>query len=161
MTAAACGGTDEVSAGGTSPLAGSAVSDSARADSVASAGDVAAAAAGNQVFATDAYLYLAGTDTGNLVLSPASIRLALAMTWAGAGGDTAAQMAGTLHFDLPADRMHAALNAIDALLGSRNREEAPGPDGQSLFLVRPASDGASVSRLMLIQNWHKEFGDRD
>ena len=75
MTAAACGGTDEVSAGGTTPLAGSAVSDSARADSAAPAGDVAAAAAGNQAFATDAYLYLAGTDTGNLVLSPASIRL--------------------------------------------------------------------------------------
>ncbi len=140
MTAAACGGTEEVSAGGTTPLVGSAVSDSARMDSTASAGDVAAAAAGNQAFSAEAYLQLAGADAGNLVLSPASIRLALAMTWAGADGDTAAQMADTLHLDLPADRMHAALNAIDALLDSRNREEAPGPDGLERKVVLTISN---------------------
>ena len=140
MTAAACGGTDEVSAGGTTPLAGSAMSDSARAESAASAGDIATAAAGNQAFSAEAYLYLAGADAGNLVLSPASIRLALAMTWAGADGDTAVQMADALHLDFPADRMHAALNAIDALLDSRNREEAPGPDGQERKVVLTISN---------------------
>ena len=57
------------------------------------------------------------------------------MTWAGAGGATAGQMAEVLHFDLPADQMHAALNAVDALLASRNREENPGPNGEERKVV--------------------------
>jgi len=51
--------------------------------------------------------------------------------------------------------------SLSVLDPARFNTYAPGPDGQSLFLVRPASDGASVSRLMLIQSWQKEFGDRD
>ena len=46
----------------------------------------AAAVAGNRSFAVDAYLQAASAAGGNVVLSPASIRLALAMTWAGADG---------------------------------------------------------------------------
>ena len=34
------------------------------------------------------------------------------MTYAGAAGKTAEQMAGTLHFDLPADRLHAAFGSL-------------------------------------------------
>jgi hypothetical protein len=34
---------------------------------------------------------------------------------------------------------------------------APGIDGQSFFLIRPVVSG-SPNQLMLIQNWHTEFG---
>ena len=54
--------------------------------------------------------------TGNLVLSPFSISLALAMTYAGARGDTESQMAETLHFNLPQAEMHAAFNSPDLAL---------------------------------------------
>jgi serpin B len=83
-------------------------------------GDVAAVAAGNNAFAAAAYALLAAKEPGNLVYSPASIRLALAMTYAGARGQTAAEMAGVLRFDLEPGALHAAFNALDQELASRN-----------------------------------------
>ena len=41
------------------------------------------------------------------------------MTYAGAGGQTASQMADTLRFSLPQDRLHPAFNALDLELASR------------------------------------------
>jgi len=76
--------------------------------------DLATLVEGNNTFAYDLYRALR-TDTGNLLLSPYSISLALAMTYAGARGDTERQMAETLHF-LPQDEMHAAMNALDQAL---------------------------------------------
>ncbi|MCB2223450.1 MAG: serpin family protein [Actinobacteria bacterium] len=133
VVAAACDAGGSASAG--ESQAGLAASDVARAAADAPAPDVAAAVAGNRAFAADAYAVLTPTADGNLVFSPASIRLALAMTWAGADGATAEQMAAALHFDLAPDDMHAALNAVDALLASRNREEPPGPDGAERTVV--------------------------
>jgi serpin B len=76
--------------------------------------------AGNTEFATDLYGKLR-TQEGNLFLSPYSISTALAMTYGGARGETARQMAQTLHFDLPEDELAPAfgdmengLNAIQA-----------------------------------------------
>jgi len=54
----------------------------------------------SNAFAFDLYAKLATADNGNLFFSPNSIQTALAMTWAGARGDTSAQMATVLH--LPA-----------------------------------------------------------
>jgi serpin B len=48
-------------------------------------------------FALDLYAQLQSTTGGNLFASPFSIATALAMTYAGAGGDTAQQMASVLH----------------------------------------------------------------
>ncbi|MEN4100873.1 MAG: serpin family protein, partial [Anaerolineaceae bacterium] len=56
---------------------------------------------------------------GNLFYSPYSISLALAMTYAGARGDTAAQMADVLHFELTQEQLHPAFNKLDETL---NRE---------------------------------------
>ena len=46
----------------------------------------------NNQFATDLYAQLAGKD-GNIFFSPTSLQTALAMTWAGARGQTAEEMA--------------------------------------------------------------------
>lgn len=58
------------------------------------------AAAGKSIdaFALDFYAQLQGTTGGNLFVSPFSAATALAMAYAGAGGETAQQMASVLHF---------------------------------------------------------------
>jgi serpin B len=73
---------------------------------------------GNTAFAFDFYHQVNGQD-GNLVYSPYSISLAMAMLYAGAGGETASQVAGTLHFTLPPGRFHPALNALSLDLARR------------------------------------------
>lgn len=74
--------------------------------------DLAALQAGNRRFAMDLYQALR-TQPGNVMLSPYSISQALAMTYAGARGQTAVQMAQVLHFDLPPERLHPAFNRLD------------------------------------------------
>ncbi len=67
--------------------------------------ELRALAKSDNAFAVDFYARArARNGTGNLVFSPFSISTALAMTLAGARGDTAAQMAKVLHLDGPTDR---------------------------------------------------------
>jgi serpin B len=66
---------------------------------------------GNTAFALDLYAKLR-TEDGNLFFSPYSISTALAMTRAGARGDTAAEMDKVLHFTLSQDRLHPAFAAL-------------------------------------------------
>jgi serpin B len=89
-------------------------------------------AADNQAFALAAYHTLAG-DSGNLVFSPASISIALAMTYAGAAGTTATEMASAMHFTLPPERLHPAFDALDLALGARG-EGKLGADGGPMRL---------------------------
>src|SRR6202140_3577027 len=65
---------------------------------------------GNNAFAVALYGQLR-SQPGNLFFSPESISTALAMTYAGARGDTATEMANTLHFTLPSERLHPAMAA--------------------------------------------------
>jgi serpin B len=90
--------------------------------------DLAELVAGNSAFAFDLYQAIRGEED-NLFLSPYSISLALAMTYAGARGDTEQQMADTLHDSLPQGRLHPAFNALDLELASR-AEGAEGQDGR-------------------------------
>lgn len=72
--------------------------------------DAAPVVAGNAAFALDTYGKLRA-GTGNLFFSPYSISSALAMTYAGARGETAEEMRRTLH--LPeGDETHKAFAAI-------------------------------------------------
>ena len=82
--------------------------------------------AGNSAFTFDLYQALSEKD-GNLFYSPYSISLALAMTYAGARGETEQQMANTLHFILPQERLHSTFNGLDIELAGRG-EGAEGTD---------------------------------
>ncbi|UQA59819.1 serpin family protein [Polyangium aurulentum] len=99
--------------------------------SVASA-DFAGFVDGNTAFALDIYQQLRG-EPGNFFYSPHSISTALAMTWAGARGQTETDMAAALHFNLPQDKLHAAFNKLDLELASRG-QGAQGADGKGFRL---------------------------
>jgi serpin B len=94
--------------------------------------DLATLVEGNSTFAFDLYQAVRESD-GNLFYSPYSISLALAMTYAGARGETAQQMADTLQFVLPQNRLHPAFNALDLELSHRG-EGAEGKDGEGFRL---------------------------
>ena len=76
---------------------------------------------GNTQFALDLYRVV-GDAEANVFCSPYSISLALAMTYAGARGQTAQEMAGVLHFALPQEQLHPAFNALDQVLASRGQQ---------------------------------------
>ena len=82
------------------------------------AGDVSAVVDGNNQFALDLYAKLRGEKADNLFFSPYSISTALAMTYAGATGETEKEMAGVLHFRVPQDRLPSAFAALMAKLRS-------------------------------------------
>ncbi len=77
--------------------------------------------AGNAQFALDIYR-TAFDEQANAFCSPYSISLALAMTYAGARGETAQQMAQALHFNLPQAELHPAFNALDQALAGRGQQ---------------------------------------
>jgi serpin B len=93
------------------------------------AADLESLRGGNRAFAMNLYKQLREKD-GNLFVSPYSISLALAMTYAGARGETEAQMAQALRFDLPQARLHPAFNALSAELESRAEQAKDDEEGR-------------------------------
>ncbi|HUT36844.1 MAG TPA: serpin family protein [Planctomycetota bacterium] len=81
----------------------------------------AALAASNNAFALDLYARVRGQE-GNLFFSPYSISSALAMTYAGARGNTATQMAKALHFDLEAAKLHEAFGRLTSDLNAAGKK---------------------------------------
>ena len=81
----------------------------------ASEAAVARLADGHRGFAFDLYRSLRSRP-GNLIYSPYSLSLSFAMLAAGARGNTARQIADTLHFALPRGVLHPAVNALDLAL---------------------------------------------
>jgi serpin B len=93
---------------------------------------LAALAADNARFALDLHRNLAAGEVGNAFLSPYSISVALAMTYAGARGETRRQMTETLHYAL-GEEIHPAFADLQAELEARETaidpeddEEVPG-----------------------------------
>jgi len=76
---------------------------------------------GNADFAVQLYRELS-TDEGNLFFSPYSISSALAMTYAGARGNTAKEMAGVLHFNLGQTELHSAFKNLSKELTATARK---------------------------------------
>ncbi|MBN2457165.1 MAG: serpin family protein [Sedimentisphaerales bacterium] len=92
-------------------------------EKAASQKNIKAVVEGNNRFAFDLYKKLvthpdAQKQDGNLFFSPYSISTALAMTYAGARGETQKQMAEVLHFSLPQDCLHPALGVLQRQLNS-------------------------------------------
>lgn len=83
--------------------------------------DVEPIVGANNEFAFDLYARLKDHEEttkagGNLFFSPYSISTGLAMTWAGARGETERQMAEVLHFGLDQDPVHQAFAAMERRL---------------------------------------------
>jgi serpin B len=90
----------------------------AESDVVEGRTDLAAVVNGNGAFALDLYSRLS-SRSGNLFFSPFSISTALAMTYGGAQGATAEQMATALRFPFERERLHPAF--ADLLKQARGR----------------------------------------
>lgn len=86
------------------------------------ANDNPALVAGNTAFALDLYARLKSAD-GNLFFSPNSISTCLAMTYAGARGSTATQMARTLHFDTNQNQLAASFGELQRQLSKVEKKK--------------------------------------
>ncbi|MFP9190651.1 serpin family protein [Natrialbaceae archaeon A-CW1-1] len=90
---------------------------------------------GNVDFSLTLLAQLRGeAPTQNLFVSPYSVSVALAMTYAGARGETAEAMAEALQFRLEGDDIHAAFGALEAEFARRNE------DGESVETPYGADD---------------------
>jgi serpin B len=94
--------------------------------------ELATLVSGNTDFAFNLY-QLVKKEDGNFFYSPYSISLALAMTYAGARGQTEEQMAAAMNIQLSQDKLHPAFNYLDLELNSGG-EGAKGKDGEGLQL---------------------------
>jgi serpin B len=74
----------------------------------------------SNTFGFDLYRHLR-QNPGNLVISPASLTTALAMTWGGAKGETAAQMRTVLHLEGTADEVMATSGQLARSLQEPSR----------------------------------------
>jgi serpin B len=74
------------------------------------------------------------SEQGNLFFSPYSVSTALAMTYAGAQGDTAAELQDALHFGLGQERVHTAFNVTHRALAERARANVAGRGAEGLAL---------------------------
>jgi serpin B len=83
--------------------------------------EVATRADNINAFAFDLYQVLI-EDGENVFYSPYSIAMALAMTYAGAEGETEQQMVDTLRITLAEPTVHAAFNALDRAITQRGAE---------------------------------------
>lgn len=106
---------------------------------IASADDVAALTGDGRAFGAKLYGALRNDPAlakKNIFLSPHSIHTAFAMLYAGAEGSTASAMATALDYSLPAERLHAAMNALDLALAARATAQTSGvgADGKGFRL---------------------------
>jgi serine protease inhibitor len=76
----------------------------------------------NTRFAFDLYARLK-TNDGNLFFSPYSISTCLAMTWAGARGNTEFQMAGVLHFSTVQTGLHSQFASLQNELNAVQKKK--------------------------------------
>ncbi len=77
---------------------------------------------GNTGFAFDLYAQLSKENSGNLFFSPYSLSTALAMTYAGAAGETAKQMSQVLHFPKNQAELHPAFFHLQEQVNKVNQK---------------------------------------
>jgi serine protease inhibitor len=88
----------------------------------AQAADTESLVEGNTAFALDLYARFSGTP-GNVFFSPYSISSCLAMTYAGARGNTETQMGRVLHFGKDQRQMHSSFGELQRQLNGAQREK--------------------------------------
>lgn len=76
---------------------------------------------GNSAFALDLYAQLSSAP-GNVFFSPYSISTCLAMTYAGARGNTAAEMARVLHFDAGDARLYGSFGKLQRQVSEAEKQ---------------------------------------
>ena len=86
-------------------------------------GDLKNLAGSNSAFALDLYAQLKVAD-GDLFFSPYSISTSLAMTYAGARGETARQMARTLHFSTNQNQLTVSYGQLQSQLNNEQQKQA-------------------------------------
>ncbi len=86
--------------------------------------DVPAVSAGINEFTFDLFRAVAADAPGNLFCSPFSVSTALAMTYGGARGETARQMATALHFTLEPEFLHPAFGELARLVADLNQSDS-------------------------------------
>jgi serpin B len=96
--------------------------------------ELAEVVAGNTDFAFALYDRLAAAP-GNLFFSPYSLSTALGMTYGGARGGTAEEMAATLRFGLAQERLHPAFHRLANELARRSEGQRPGEEGDRFELT--------------------------
>ncbi len=90
---------------------------------------------GNNEFALDLYEKVCGIqESDNIFFSPYSISSALGMTYAGARGQTAAEMAGVLHFTLPVETTNRAFHSLTEILNSGDLSSSESGDSFTLSI---------------------------
>ena len=132
MVLAGCAIPGQVSPGASKPQALESNRPRAEIGDVAGS-DIERLADGNTQFAFDIYQQLQ-SQPGNLFYSPYSISSALAMTYAGAEGSTAEEMASVLRFMLDQENLHPAFNALDQKFDSLAELEIPQDQGDPFQL---------------------------
>jgi serpin B len=124
--AAACAGagaSSDAGAAGAFPVAASELPRDTRPR--VSAEDYAELVDANTAFAVDAYRWWARARPGQGVFfSPYSISMALAMTYAGAAGATASEMAAAMRTTLSPARLQPVFDALDLQIASRSPQVA-------------------------------------
>ena len=78
--------------------------------------EVQALVSGQNSFVADFYRYLAEEADGNLFYSPYSLYMAMAVVYAGAAGNTAAELQNVMGIAAPPDQFHRNLNSLDLTL---------------------------------------------
>jgi len=135
-----CSAVDGLGSGGRAPGLAVASEKERQVSPDVSDADLDALIEGNSTFAFELYRLLAEREGNeNLFYSPYSISLALAMTYAGARGETEAEMADALHIILSQEKLHPAFNALDQELaqrgdGAEGKDTADGQDAEGFRL---------------------------
>lgn len=89
----------------------------------------------NNQFALDLFHLLRADTQDNIVASPLSISTTLAMTYAGASGDTKQQMAQALRFDQSDALLHAGFNQLTSAMADRNLPATDSLDALDIQIV--------------------------
>jgi serpin B len=109
-----------------------------------------AVAAANTAFAVDLYRQLSPAP-GNLIFSPYSLSDVLGMAQVGARGQTATEMAGVLHLQLPAAQIAAGFAGLAGRLAAAANEQVALVTANSLWVQPQMPLGADYLQLLKTQ----------